>query len=100
MLKVNCKQAIVDFKGVELKLGEDILTVGQVISTVLGGQVSNPNLGWILGKKFATEDSVDLKAEEVVFVKKEISDSKHWMGLVQGQVLELLDGGTPKAIVA
>lgn len=100
MLKINCKQVLTDFEGEPLKNGDVNLTVGFAISTVLGGQVSNPTLGWILGKKFATEDSVDLKAEEVVFVKKEIAESKHWVGLVQGQILVLLDGEVPTAAVA
>lgn len=45
------------------------------------------------GKKFATEESVDLKAEEVVFLKKEINEAgKVWMNaLMCGQILEILD---------
>ena len=92
MITINCKKELINFEGVVLKDGENNLTVGKAISTVLGGQVSNPTLGWILGKKFATEDSVDLKAEEVVFVKKEVEASRHWLAVVAGQILEILDG--------
>lgn len=97
MIKINCKQELVNFKGEVLKNGESNLIVGDAISAVLGGQSSNPTLAWILGKKFATEDSVDLKAEDVVFLKKEVSENKMWMSVVTGQLMELLDGGVPVA---
>lgn len=92
MIKINTKQVLSTFKGEPLKNGEDILTVGTCVSVVLGGQVSNPTMGWILGKKFATEDEVELKAEEVVFIQKELEGNKQWTSLVIGQLLEILDG--------
>ena len=91
MITINTKQILNNFKGEELKSGENPLTVGEVVSTVLGGQTSNPSLAWVLGKKFACDDEVELKAEEVVFVKKEISESKYWVSMVTGQVLEIFE---------
>ena len=94
MTIINTKKVLVDFKGENLKESDQKtdLTVGAVISRTLGGQVSNPTLGWILGKKFATQKNVELKAEEVVFIKNEIEADKTWFAIVKGQVLEILEG--------
>ena len=92
MIKINTKTILVNFKGEFLKSGEENLTVGTAISLTLGGQVSNPTLGWVLGKKFATEDEVELKAEEVVFIKKELESQKSWTSIVSGQCIEILEG--------
>lgn len=91
MKTINAKQELVDFNGKPLKSGEETFTVGTVMSSILGGQVSNPTLGWVLGKKFATEDTVDLKAEDIVFLKKEIEDNKGFFAIIKGQLIELLD---------
>lgn len=96
MTTIDTKQVLVNFKGEKLKnemvKSEGDLTIGFVLSHVLSGQTSNPALSWILGKKFATEDQVDLKAEEVVFIKNELEKQKTWLSLVSGQVLEIIDG--------
>jgi len=94
MKTIKTKTVLVDFKGNPLKNGENDLTIGDVVSTVLGGKVSNPALGWQLGKKFATEEEVDLKAEEVVFIKKELEDNSKQGGffaVTVGQIIELLE---------
>lgn len=80
-----------DFKGGDLKQGENSLTIGEVLSTILAGKSSNPSLAWQLGKKFATEEKVELKAEDIVFLKKEIEANDAWFSIVKGQVLELLE---------
>jgi hypothetical protein len=98
MLKINTKTELVDFKGEPFTLTDgEKLTVGTVVSSILGGKVSDPTLGWILGKKFATQDEVDLKAEDVVFVKKEVEENGKSQGggytaLITGQIIEMLDG--------
>ena len=97
MLKVNTQKTLVDFKGKKLvaDIGGDVF-LGTILSNVMGGKVSNPTLGWQLGKKFATQDTVELKAEEVVFVKQEVTNVSGpggWMGAqLAGQVLEILEG--------
>lgn len=94
MIKIDTKRKLLDFNGEEL-IGADKIpfVLGTVLSNVCAGNKSNPTLGWVLGKKFATEDEVDLKAEEVVFLKKEVNEAlKSWMSaLVCGQILEILD---------
>lgn len=91
MKKISTKHILTNFKGESLKEGTTIYTVGLVVSSILGGQVSNPMLGWQLGKKFATEDVVDLKAEEVVFIKKEMEAQKIFGAIITGQMLDLLE---------
>lgn len=95
MKKIDTKKELVSFKGEPIRDGEGNLTIGTIISGLLGGKVSNPTLGWVLGKKFATEEIVDLKAEEVVFIKKELEANakleKGFPSLIIGQVIELLD---------
>lgn len=91
MKTIKTSIVLKDFSGKPLKNNENDLTIGFVLSNVLGGQVSNPTLGWILGKKFATEKSVDLKAEDIVFLKKELESQKTWLAIVLGQVIEILE---------
>tara|TARA_R110000868_G_scaffold175724_1_gene412904 strand:+ start:2164 stop:2463 length:300 start_codon:yes stop_codon:yes gene_type:complete len=96
MKTINTKTELLNFKGDPIKNGpDDTLKVGVVLSTILGGKVSNPTLGWTLGKKFATEDEVDLKAEDVVFLKKELENNgkseQGFTAVVTGQIIEMLD---------
>lgn len=96
MVKIKTNTVLKDFKGVPLKQGEQELTVGDAISIALGGKSSNPTLGYILGKKFANDKEVELKAEDVVFVKKTLEESEVWLGIVVGQIIELLEGNDEK----
>lgn len=94
---VNTKTACVDFKGEVMKDSENNdVKYGVILSNIMGASNSNPSLAWVLGKKFATEDKVELKAEDVVFVKKCIQESstgdKAWLlTVIAGQLLEMLD---------
>lgn len=92
MKTIKTNTVLKSFKGEPLKNGNEEVTIGMVVSTILGGKVSNPTLGWVLGKKFATEKEVDLKAEEVVFLKKEIESENHsYTALATGQIIEILE---------
>ena len=94
---VDCKMKLLNMKGDPLENEEKKpVILGTVLSNVLAGKTDNPALAWVLGKKFATEDEVDLLAEEVVFVKGEITkcgtNPNHWLsGLLCGQILTILD---------
>lgn len=97
MKTIKNDQTLVDMKGEPLKNEslEDV-KLGYVLSNIMGGKTDNPALAWILGKKFATQESVDLKAEEVVFVKQEVTklatNAGSWLsGILGGQILEILD---------
>lgn len=91
MLKINTKKVLTNFKGEELNDGQNPVQIGGVIANILAGQTSNPALAWVLGKKFACDDEVDLKAEEVSFVKKCMSENKQISSMILGQILEILE---------
>lgn len=89
---IHTNTVLKNFKDEPLKLDNEELTVGAVISSILGGKVSNQQKGWELGKKFATQDTVELKAEDVVFIQKELESQSTWNAIVSGQVIEILEG--------
>lgn len=96
MININNSQALTDFKGQPLKQGEQDLTVGDSLSIILSGKTTNPTLGYILGKKFANDKEVQLKAEDVVFVKECVEKNELFHTIVTGQLLELLDASVSK----
>lgn len=96
MKKIKTNIVLTNFKGEPLKDGTKDLTIGNAIAFVLGGKVSNPTLGWNLGKKFATDKEVEIKAEDIVFIKKEIlenaiSKENGWTSIVAGQIVDILE---------
>lgn len=96
MIKIKTNTVLTNFKGEALKDGNKDLTIGNAIAFVLGGKVSNPTLGWNLGKKFATDEEVELKAEDIVFIKKELNENASqkesgWTSIVVGQIIEMLE---------
>lgn len=67
MTTIKTSAVLVDFSGNPLKEsateGSPDLTAGTALANILAGKTSNPSLSWGLGRKFATEKSVELKAE-------------------------------------
>lgn len=93
---IKTKSGLVDFKGELLKEGNKLVTQGTVLSNVMAAYDVNPTQCWQLGKKFATDETVDLKAEDVVFIKEAINKAstgeQRWLtSVVAGQLLEILD---------
>lgn len=86
----NTKKQIVDLKGAVIKDGEKELTMGDMVANVLSYSKENPARCYQLAKKFATEDEVDLKDEDVVFLKDIITKSG-LVALSAGQILEELE---------
>ena len=96
MTTIDTKIVLKSLKGEELKDGNTPITVGIICANILSGITANPSLAWQLGKKFATEDTVELKAEDIVFLKAEInkvaSSEKAWLNsIIAGQILEILE---------
>lgn len=91
MKTINTKQILKDFEGKALKNGEHDLDVGTVIGLTLSGKVSNPTLAYMLAKQVSTKDTVELKAEDIAFIKKELEASEFWMAIATGQVIEILE---------
>ena len=97
MKTIKTNIVIKTFNGENVKKSEkDDLQIGEAISNVLGMAQSNPSLAWQFGKKFATEESVDLKAEDVVYLKKELETSKVYNAMILGQIIEILEAKDEK----
>jgi hypothetical protein len=98
MKTINTQQILKDFKGEDIKSSDDgkKVIIGDFLSNIMASNAKNPSLAWQLGKKFACDKKVDLKAEEVVFVKESIEDAstgeRRWVtAMVAGQLIEILD---------
>lgn len=97
MKTIKTNKAIVDFNGKEVKGSDGImLTYGNQIANILAIHDENPARCWQLGKAFSTETEVELKAEDVVFLKKAIEqastgEKRTATSLLAGQILEELD---------
>lgn len=99
IIKTDIK--LVNFKGEVLKSNKEDVVVGDFMAEVLAMHSENPSRCWQLGKKFATEKEVELKAEDVVFlkdalVKASTGERAHKNALACGQVIELIDGKEEK----
>jgi len=89
-MKINTQTKLLDLKGKEIKDQQEVLTVGIILSNTLSLSQKNPARCYLLAKKFATENEVDLKAEDVVFVKEILEESK-MSALIAGQIIEILE---------
>lgn len=92
MIKITTRQKLLDFKGQPLLQNDEPITIGTVVGICLSGKTTNPTLAWTLGKKFTNDKEVELKAEDVVFLKETLDKNDFWTSIVIGQVLEILDG--------
>jgi len=97
MKKINTKQELKNLKDEPLKTEDgEVLTLGYALATVLSAKVKNPYLGYVLAKKLSTNDEVDLKAEEIVFIKEAVKENGESKGygytsLVAGQIIDILE---------
>ena len=91
MTKIKTDYILKDFEGKEIKNGDNNLTVGSTIGIVLGAKTDNPTLAWTLGKKFYMQKEVELKAEDVVFIKNLLEKTDIWNSIVTGQLIEILE---------
>jgi hypothetical protein len=90
-MKLNTKIALKNFKGEDIKIEKEVITVSIVLSNILASTQENPQKSWFLGKEIATKDEVTLKAEDIVFIKKQIESNKQYTALITGQIIEMLD---------
>lgn len=92
MIKINTKIELKNFKGDALKdSSNEVFTTGNVLTNILSGSRENPYRSYILAKKFATDDEVELKSEDVLFLKKCIESNILFTALITGQIIELLE---------
>lgn len=104
MKTIKTNKAVVDFKGNAIEGSDGVmLTVGNQIANILSIHNENPARCWQLGKAFATEKEVELKAEDVVFLKKAIEqastgDKRTITAILAGQILEELDSSDKEEV--
>lgn len=102
MKTIKTNSSFKDFSGEVMKIDGESIILGTVLTNLMAGAGSNPTLAWQLGKKFATEKTVELMAEEVVFIKKEAEintlrtnengEQKGWLApIIVAQIKEILD---------
>ncbi len=91
MKKLKTDEVLKNLKGDELVEGDQKITAGLLLSNILSNQQSsNPHRSYQLAKKFATEKEVELKAEDIVFLKEQIV--KYQLGpLYTGQLIDILE---------
>lgn len=95
MKKLNPNQVLVALDGTKLVEGSTEITVGLIISNTLSGNVNNPHRAYQLAKQIATEKTVELKAEEIVYIKEALLKST--LGaLYIGQCIDILESSDTK----
>jgi len=90
MIKINTKDVLKDYKGKPLIHEGEEATVGSVMASILSGQTSNPARAYQIGFKFATEKEVELKAEDIVWLKKELEGARGFAPIAVGQLIQML----------
>lgn len=95
MKKINARIALVSMDNKTLMENGSEISLGSLLSNLLAQDRSNPTLGWVLGKKFATEKEVDLKAEDIVYIKS-VLEKLEVNALYGGQIIELLESSEEK----
>lgn len=99
MTTIKTNTLILDLKGKPIpnSEGDGDFTIGELVSNVLSGKTDNPYRAYQLAKKFAQDEEVTLKAEDVLFIKTEIENNAkavNWgySSLLGGQAIEIIEG--------
>jgi hypothetical protein len=91
MKKLQTNDVLVDFAGKKLKENGVEITVGLLLSSVLAGTTKNPARAYLLGRELMQKKEVELKAEDIVFLKEILNESKTLGALYTGQLIEILE---------
>lgn len=92
-MKINTLTALKSLKDEVLKDdNNNPITLGQVVSNSLSfcRDSKDPSKAYMLAKKFATEEEVELSSEDIVFIKSIIQNTQLPV-LSAGQVIALLE---------
>jgi hypothetical protein len=99
MKTIKTNTPILDLKGKAIPNAEGSgdFTLGELVTNVLSGKTDNPHRAYQLAKKFAENDEVALKAEDIMFIRTEIekngkAEAWGYNSLLTGQAIELIDG--------
>lgn len=92
-MKINNEQALKNMKGEDLKVENEVLTVGKAISNILLASEEKGKMKlFILAKKFYDDSSIDLDSADFALVKNEIAKTRIYNTLVSGQLEVILEG--------
>lgn len=91
-MKVNTRVVLRDLEGNALQHGDKNLTLAIAVSQALStAKECDPVMAFILAGKFHENAELELRAEDVVFVKEQMKKSAYYP-IVVGQVSQILDG--------
>lgn len=90
MKTLKTDQVLLTLTGEEIAEGDTKVTVGLIITNALSQQTTNPHRAYQLAKQIATNKKVELKAEDIVFIKEMLLQSQ-LVALYIGQVIEILE---------
>lgn len=82
-------------EGKVLKEGNAEVTIGLVLTNLLSNTTDNPHRAYQLAKQIATEKKVELKAEDIVYLKG-ILNKASLGALYTGQCIEILEASKEK----
>jgi hypothetical protein len=99
MKTIKTNTLILDLRGKPVRNADNSgdFTLGELVSNVLSGKTDNPHRAYQLAKKFAENEELNLKAEDILFVRTEIEKNGKatdwgYNSLLTGQAIELIDG--------
>lgn len=90
-MTINTKTVLKNPEGEPYKDGEEVLTIGKaIVNTLATTKSTDPWKSYKLTNDFL-KDSVDLKSDDVVFIKETFKEAVFFPYIV-GQIFELLEG--------
>lgn len=90
MINFDCKKALKDIYGEDFKKDEIPVTHGEVICDSLCALREDHSKAFALAKKFAIQDTVELKAEDIILIKKALT-TVGLKAIAVGQIIEELE---------
>lgn len=92
MTKINAIAPILTLKGGVIKNGEEVLTVGECISTILLNDPGKTNRMkmYNLAQKFYNDEFVTLDSADKEMIRSSIDSTAAYNNLVVGQLMEML----------
>lgn len=91
MKTLKTDQRLLTLKGEVLKEDNTEITVGLILSNILSNSSVNPHRSYQLAKAIATNDTVELKAEDILFIREALNRQNHLGSLYTGQIIEVLE---------
>ncbi len=94
-MKINLKQKIVTIRGEVVKVDNEEITVGFVLSTAIlqphkDKKGFRPLRAWELAKKLDSLEEIELDASELAQIKDILEDNENFYPFVIAQVQEVL----------